>query len=547
MPIYCDYETKEELGGTELGRVFRGQHRFIEGRSRVVKVPAEKATAASQKAFLQVCQEAARVAQIVDAATPAELGTTQLIVFIENVCLEEKAPYILMEWIDGSSLEDTITKRALPPRQVVEILTGVLDALAFAHAHGLVHGDLKPNNILLDQDGRPHLTDFGGNPLSPEFPLRNCSLPYLSPEQLEKSQSQDVVVDYRTDLFSLTIILYEMLTGQRLPRVLLPSLLPSQMNRRIPPAFDELILKGLQPDPRMRFQDARAMRHALLEAAGMVETAPGKPAGVYLAPVDLGPEKPVGEETGVPEPAPPSPVERRAGEARINEKDGAEMVWVPGGTFRMGSEEQPDERPVHEVTVKGFWIYKYPVTQGQNLRYRQAIRSPGQPLPRPPSTWLPGDEHTNKPVVGVRWEEAVAYARWAGGRLPTEAEWEWAARGPEGRRYPWGDTWDESRANTWESSAETKGMQTDVGKYPAGASWCGACDMSGNVFEWCSSLFRPYPYDPQDGREDPKAPGDRVLRGGSARTNADCARATYRCRPGPQARLTGFRLVMDEE
>lgn len=229
-----------------------------------------------------------------------------------------------------------------------------------------------------------------------------------------------------------------------------------------------------------------------------------------------------------------------------------EFVPIPAGEFWMGSEQiSDDEKPVHRVRVEKFAIARYPVT---NAQYSVFVQATGR---EPPRHWE-GDQSpphlANHPVVNVTWCDAVAYCRWLSQgtgqeyRLPTEAEWERAARGglpspsegegagvracPEqGRRvWPWGDEWDAEKCNTFEGGP---GATTPVGIYPTGASPGGVLDMVGNVWEWCSSLYRPYPYDPGDGRENPEAEDSRVLRGGSWFNHLDYARCAYRFRYPP--------------
>jgi len=206
------------------------------------------------------------------------------------------------------------------------------------------------------------------------------------------------------------------------------------------------------------------------------------------------------------------------------EKDGKEMVYIPAGEFLMGSDEGRDnEMPAHMVYVDAFYIDRYPVT---NEEYKRFVDATGYPVPCYDVEWADlyeynwdPDERTppkgkeKHPVVLVKWEDAQAYAAWAGKRLPTEAEWERAARGTDGRRWPWGDEFVADRCNIRESNVNGT---TPVGQYsPEGDTPEGVGDMVGNVWEWTSSLFRPYPYDANDGRESRVANGWRVLRGGS--------------------------------
>lgn len=162
--------------------------------------------------------------------------------------------------------------------------------------------------------------------------------------------------------------------------------------------------------------------------------------------------------------------------------DGYEMVLVPPGCFMMGSTYgRRDELPEHEVCFdKPFWIDRTEVTNAQ-------YGSEG--------VW----RGANKPRTNLLWTEARDFCLARGGRLPSEAEWEYAAAGPSDWVYPWGDTFSPDRLlfdKNW------FGQPIDVGKYPTGASWVGALDMAGNVWEFTRSIYKPYPYDPHDGRED---------------------------------------------
>lgn len=219
------------------------------------------------------------------------------------------------------------------------------------------------------------------------------------------------------------------------------------------------------------------------------------------------------------------------------EQDGKEMVLIPAGDFIMGSDKgRENQRPAHTVYVDAFYIDRYPVT---NEEYKRFADATGHPVPCydvewadpydynwDPETRTPPKGKEKHPVVLVTWEDAIAYAAWAGKRLPTEAEWERAARGTGGRRWPWGDEFAEGHCNTKE--AKVNGT-TPVGQYsPDGDSPEGVGDMVGNVWECTSSLFRPYPYDANDGRESQEASGWRVLRGGSWRNDLDLARCTAR-------------------
>jgi formylglycine-generating enzyme required for sulfatase activity len=225
-----------------------------------------------------------------------------------------------------------------------------------------------------------------------------------------------------------------------------------------------------------------------------------------------------------------SPLSPRAADAT---GDVVEMVEVPGGAFTMGSgdaDADADEQPVARIPVETFWIDRVEVTNRRYLRCMEAGRC------TPPSGSDPAQHaRAEEPVTILSWAQADAYCRWAGKRLPTEAEWEKAARGVDGRRYPWGDSFAPGRA----SAGRTFGLGP-VGRHPAGASPYGVLDMAGSVWEWTASLYRPYPYDARDGRNDPTARGARVNRGGSWHYGPWYVRTTYRATADH-----GYRRVPD--
>jgi formylglycine-generating enzyme required for sulfatase activity len=250
---------------------------------------------------------------------------------------------------------------------------------------------------------------------------------------------------------------------------------------------------------------------------------------------------------------------------RVAFLNGAEVILppmcdVPAGPFLMGCDPIKDknaenrEQPQHWVTLGGFQIAKFPVTVAEYACFvRGGYAEPKDALPVYTVGWnTQVTQRLDHPVVNIKWQDAIAYVTWLiqqtglPWRLPTEAEWERAARWDAvagySRRYPWGDAFDASYGNTSEGK---KGKTTPVWTYPNGASPYGALDMAGNVWEWTSSLYRPYPYNAIDGREHAESPGVRVMRGGCWAGNGKGARAA--CRGQSAAEFTnyvhGFRLA----
>ncbi len=266
--------------------------------------------------------------------------------------------------------------------------------------------------------------------------------------------------------------------------------------------------------------------------------------------------------------------------------DNADMVLIPAGDFLMGSpsgEGLTDERPQRAVFLRAFLIDRHEVT---NARYEQFVKATGHALPTHPNPsitlWIDGrpfpgsDAH---PVVNVSWHDAVAYCAWAGKRLPTEAEWEKAARGTNARLYPWGNEWSIHKANSasywagrtidFKDTLEWKAFWVDgegarisrerglkgevltlpVGSLPEGASPYGLLDMAGNVSEWVQDWFEPYYY-LRAPRENPRGPDGKLLkvvRGGSWLKPASSLRTTDRDYgfPDDHQSGTGFRCAKD--
>jgi formylglycine-generating enzyme required for sulfatase activity len=272
----------------------------------------------------------------------------------------------------------------------------------------------------------------------------------------------------------------------------------------------------------------------------------------------------------------PTPVAsdgQTAGQARTD-TFGIEQVWVPAGTFTMGTDakaiaaleaqsppdwvtpEFPSEQPAHMVTLtKGYWIDKDEVT---NAAFAAFVDAGGYTNPALWSadgwTWLGGKDAARLPLhcqgdvpehprMCLTWFEAEAYATWRGGRLPTEAEWEFAARGPESKVYPWGDTFDRDRANVLNGISPKP-----VGSYPTGASWVGANDMAGNAMEWVSDWLG-VDYYATSPNTDPTGPATgtiKVEKGGWWGSNEFVARSAYRHYEDPPTygdKHIGFRVA----
>jgi serine/threonine-protein kinase len=247
----------------------------------------------------------------------------------------------------------------------------------------------------------------------------------------------------------------------------------------------------------------------------------------------------------------------RLGSTRISEVDQMPQVYVPPGEFIMGSTDVEakiafdggrayPEIPVNTVYLDGYWIDKFEISNGQYALCEEAgiCQPPFLNSSETRENYFGNPEYSNYPVIWVTWYMARTYCEWTGRRLPTEAEWEKAARGTDGQKYPWGnEPVSGERANLCDVNCPRSianpifddGYQdtSPVGIYPAGASPYGAMDMAGNVWEWTSTLIQDYPYDATDGRENLEVYGERVWRSGPWSNGYWWMRSSVRYRSAP--------------
>jgi formylglycine-generating enzyme required for sulfatase activity len=218
-----------------------------------------------------------------------------------------------------------------------------------------------------------------------------------------------------------------------------------------------------------------------------------------------------------------------------------EMILVPEGEFTMGDDRFDDEKPQRRVFLDAYLIGKNPVTVGEFKGYCADQGIDFSKFPGPHWGWL-----DNHPMVNVTWDQARAYCKWAGGDLPTEAQWEKAARGTDGREYPWGNEWDDSRLQCSNTRFGEAKSTAAVGSYPSGASPYGCLDMAGNVWDWCLDWYQADYSGLSDRNPTGPETGSRhVLRGGSWRSDdPDFFRSAYRFYSPPtnQYGYRGFRL-----
>ncbi len=306
------------------------------------------------------------------------------------------------------------------------------------------------------------------------------------------------------------------------------------------------------------------------EAAPSEPTEPAKPLPFEPVPIEPAVEVPMPPPISDAKCTPDSPAMVKKRQAAVPEG----MVYVSSGVFIMGSSPDAgytDETPAHRVCLSGFYIDKYEVTNAQFKKFvdatgyvtdaeKDVASQGGRTWRHPYGPESNADDMPNYPVLCVSWNDANAYANWAGKRLPTEAEWEKAARGTDGRIYPWGNAEpnaasaniaDKSTGLKWSNASLDDKHKTaaPVGSFPGGKSAYGAEDMAGNVWEWCLDWWDSdfYKNSPSQNPTGPQAGEFKVIRGGSWFYNAAGAKAARRMyfRPTGSSAAIGFRCVKD--
>jgi serine/threonine protein kinase len=392
--------------------------------------------------------------------------------------------YLVMEYVPGQSLQEVLDRQQGPllEAQVLGYAIQLCDALAFLHSQTppILHRDIKPANVRLTPEGLIKLVDFGlvkeGSGAT-HSARRGVTPAYAPPEQWGMGGQH---TDARSDIYALAATLYHLLTGIEPPaatdRISVtpdPLVAPQIANRTLSAALAAAVTGAMAMSAIQRPADARTMKQRLL-GQGSTPTAALSPRSA--APTALSPQ-----------PLAPQP--------DILAKLGIEWITVPAGEFILGDNRKKHRGALEIQTLRPkmslpeYCIAKYPIT---NLQYQLFVQSTGH---KPPSLWVNGRIPAGKerhPVVNVVWYDAQDFCAWAGVQLPSEVEWEKAARGTDGRIYPWGDQSPTEELCNWGGIV---GDTTAVDRYQRGASPFGVMDMSGNVLEWTRTVYVTYPHD----------------------------------------------------
>lgn len=474
--------------------------------------------------------------------------------------------YLVMELVPGQNLEDILLQHGGPlvEAQVLNYAMQLCAVVDYLHTRPtpILHRDIKPANIRLTPTGLIKLVDFGllkqAGTDTRKTVQGTGTAAYAPLEQYGGSQH----TDQRSDIYSLGATLYHLLTGQeplaaKLRIITANDPLPPAhcVNPALSPHIAAAIMHALSLRPAERPADIVSFKAALLgkdQPANSLEAQAPPPD----APPVHGPPPMMVARVAAPVEVPP--VTLPPSQTFVLPAWVPPLIFIPSGAFLMG--EGKHERT---LDLPSYWISKTPITNAQFRRFikgdgyrNQAYWTPAgwawrqKEQRQQPTYWKHATWNGNPyPVVGVTWYEATAYCVWLSEetgqefRLPTEAEWEKAARGPDGRVYPWGDTWEDGRCNSKEAQ---KNHTTPVGSYLTGASPYELLDMAGNVWEWCSNSFKFLAGSDVVQKDFTDGDMDVPIRGGSWWNDKSCARCTARSRVRPSFDFIGwgFRVVV---
>ncbi len=448
------------------------------------------------------------------------------IVQVREEKLEEEGYYFfVMEYLEGGDFRQAVLRNTLPVEERLAVIATVGEALQFAHEQGVIHRDVKPANIVLDQQGQAKLTDFdlvraedittGGTRTG-----MLGTLLYAAPEILSRPQDAGVPVD----VYGLAMTVVFALYGADLPLEALRDA-PRFIDRLdTTSAIRKALQKGVARDWQERFTSVSEFLQAFQSSSSTAVS-------------ELSPQ-PTNE-------SPSSDLKTLTAGLQDRLADGSPgpvMVWLPGGTFTMGQEDSPYnwEKPAHEVTISAFSIGQYPVTFEEYDEFCEATdrkRLDDR-----------GWGRATRPVIDISWSDAAAYCEWLSQqtgvhyRLLTEAEWEYACRAGSTTRYCYGN--DEQRLGeyAWYSN-NAEGITHPVGEKLSNA-W-DLYDMHGNVWEWVQDWYGDYSSAPQSDPSGPESGSNRVFRGGGWFNDAGICRSAYRVNDDPADRNedVGFRLA----
>lgn len=500
------YQTLAYLGSGAYADVYKANDTVL---NRVVALKVLKpALIADESAFQRFVREAQTVANLFHPhiATVLDMGESK-----------EGRYFIAMRYIDGESLDKVIAAGALKWDVALKITEQIASALEFAHARGLIHRDVKPSNIIVGKEEGAVLTDFGlvkAMQQSGSMSLTGGMLgtPYYIPPEIWSGKEATPAIDQ----YALACVLGEMLSGKVLfpgdtpPAVMMRHVMtgpefPGKWQKDVPPGFSEILKRALAKEPKERFENVNVFVHSFV--------------GVGLAPAKT-------------EPATVKPPITGYQPLSISDNPaGIEWIEIPAGDFLYGDGKKP-----HHIR-KPYFIAKYSITQTQYQKFIDA--NPRYPVPFMIEEWAKPynwDKRTRQhpaeisihPVVLVTWNDAREFCKWAKCRLPTEEEWEKAARGTDGREYSWGEDWLDGK---YCNSIEAKIVgTTPVDEFPEGVSPYGVWDMSGNVWEWTAT---------------PHESGGYALRGGSRGYDVSGVRSSVRLRimPVGSSCYIGFRCA----